>query len=256
MPARDRLGPGWDVAGEIDVIGVGVLGFTVGEPVIGIADRLDVPLAGHAEEIVLDATSVAPAPAGWSATESATLPLKGLTAAQALDLLSLRPGSTLLVTGAAGAVGGYAVELAVAAGLRVVAVAGADDEKLVRGLGARWFVPRDVPRLGTAVRELVPGGVDGVLDAAVVGGAAHDALRNGGAFVSVQVGVAPPALRGTRVTSVAIRGDGGQLAWLSELAAAGRLTARIADVLPLEQAAEAHRRLAEGGLRGRIVLVP
>lgn len=58
------------------------------------------------------------------------------------------------------------------------------------------------------------------------------------------------------MTSVAIRGDGGQLAWLSGLAAAGLLTARIADVLPLEQAAEAHRRLAEGGLRGRVVLVP
>lgn len=256
VPARDRLGLGWDVAGEVDAVGAGVTGFAVGEPVIGVSDRLDVEVAGYAEEIVLDAGSVARAPAGWSAAEAATLPLNGLTALQALGLLDLRPGSTLLVTGAAGAVGGYAVELAVAAGLRVVAVAGAGDEDLVRGLGAQWFVPRAARRLGSAVRALAPGGVDGVLDAAVVGVAAHDALRSGGGFVSVQVGVTPPPLRGTRVASVAVRGDGGQLAWLSALAAAGRITARVADVLPLEHAVQAHRRLAEGGLRGRLVLVP
>jgi NADPH:quinone reductase-like Zn-dependent oxidoreductase len=72
---------------------------------------------------------------------------------------SLEP---LLVTGAAGAVGGFAVELAAVRGLRVVAVAGADDEPLMRGLGATWFVPRTA-RLGEAVRALVPGGVDGAL---------------------------------------------------------------------------------------------
>ncbi|MGI5128745.1 NADP-dependent oxidoreductase [Pseudonocardia sp. CA-107938] len=253
---RDRLGLGWDVAGEIDAIGDGVAGFAVGDAVIGLADRLDVPTAAYAEWIVLDADAVAPAPAGWSAVEAATLPLNALTAAQALDVLDLVAGSTALVTGAAGAVGGYAVELAVAAGLRVVAVAGADDEKLVRSLGAERFVPRDAERLGAAVRAQVPGGVDGVLDAAVVGVAAHDALRGGGAFVSVHLGSAPPPLRGSRVTRVAVRADGRRLRQLSELAAAGRLTARVADVLPLAQAAEAHRRLADGGLRGRLVLTP
>jgi NADPH:quinone reductase len=256
VPARDRLGLGWDVAGEIDAVGVGVTGFAVGASAIGLSDRLDVELAGYAEAIVLDTGSVAASPAGWSAIEAATLPLNGLTAAQSLNLLDLPPGSTVLVTGAAGAVGGYAVELAVANGLRVVAAAGAGDEKLVRGLGAEWFVPRAAPRLGTAVRELVPGGVDGVLDAAVVGVSAHDALRNNGAFVAVQLGVAPPPLRGTRVASIAIRADSDQLARLSGLASAGRLTARVAGVLPLERVAEAHRRLAAGGLRGRLVLVP
>jgi NADPH:quinone reductase-like Zn-dependent oxidoreductase len=256
VAARDRLGLGWDVAGEVDAVGPGVAGFAVGDVVVGISDRLDVPTAGYAEAIVLDADSVAAAPAGWSAPEAATLPLNALTAAQALDVLALPPGATLLVTGAAGAVGGYAVELAVTAGVRVVAVAGPDDEELVRGFGAEWFVPRTVERMGAAVRALVPGGVDGVLDAAVVGVAAHDALRAGGAFVSVNLGSAPPPLRGTRVAKVAIRADGAQLARLSALAGEGRLTPRVADVLPLAEAADAHRRLAEGGLRGRLVLAP
>ena len=256
VAARARLGLGWDVAGVIEAIGPGVPGFAVGDKVVGVSDRLDVPTAGYAEAIVLDADAVAPAPSGWSAVEAATLPLNALTSAQALDLLALPSAASVLVTGAAGAVGGYAVELAVAAGLRVVAVASADDEKLVRGFGAEWFVPRTAERLGAAVRALVPGGVDGVLDAAVVGVAAHDALRGGGAFVSVQLGSAPPPLRGTRVEKVAIRADGAQLARLSALAGGGRLTARVADVLPLDQAAEAHRRLAAGGLRGRLVLVP
>src|SRR5690606_28213240 len=79
---------------------------------------------------------------GVSPVAAATLPLNGLTAAQALDRLGLRAGETLLVTGAAGAVGGFAVQLAAARGIRVVAVAGAEDEPLVRELGAELFVPR------------------------------------------------------------------------------------------------------------------
>jgi NADPH:quinone reductase-like Zn-dependent oxidoreductase len=159
------------------------------------------------------------------------------------------------VTGAAGAVGGFAVELAVARGLRVVAVAGAEDEPLVRRLGAESFVPRTA-RLGEAVRALVPGGVDGVLDTAVAGAAAHDAVRSGGAFAAVVAGGAPTPLRGTRVFAQWIRADGARLADLVALAETGSLTLRVAGTLPLDQVAAAHERLARGGLRGRLVLVP
>ena len=80
--------------------------------------------------------------------------------------------------------------------------------------------------------------------------------RNGGSFVAVAAGAAPPPLRGTRVSNVWIRADGSQLAKLAALAEAGRLTPRVAEVRPLAQVADAHRRLAAGGLRGRIVLRP
>ncbi|MFD8561393.1 NADP-dependent oxidoreductase [Streptosporangium canum] len=252
---REVHGIGWDVAGVIEEVGAGVTGFAPGDRVIGLADRLDLPLGAYAEQIVLDAGAVAPAPARATPAQAATLPLNGLTADQALDLAGLTEGQTLLVTGAAGGLGGYAVELAVTRGLRVVAVAGAGDEELVRSLGAEFFVPRDA-ELGSAVRELVPGGTHGAIDAAVIGTAALTAVRNGGSLVAVLGGAAPVPLRGTRVSNVWIRADGARLAELARLADEGRLTLRVADALPLAEAAAAHERFTAGGLRGRLVLLP
>ncbi|WP_406194234.1 NADP-dependent oxidoreductase [Kitasatospora sp. NBC_01560] len=255
MAPCEVVGIGWDVAGVVDQVGPGVTGFVPGERVIGLRDRLDVPLGAYAEYLVLDASALAPAPAGVPAAEAATLPLNGLTALQALDLLGLPAGATLLVTGGAGGVGGFAIELAVLRGLRVVALAGPQDEALVRELGADWFVPRDTPDPAAAVRGLAPGGVDGALDAALLGIPALGAVRNRGAFVTVSGG-APPGLRGIRVANVWVAADGPALTALSGLAAGRRLTLRVAGTHPLEQADEAHRRLARGGLRGRLVLVP
>ncbi|MDT7590446.1 MAG: hypothetical protein QOE32_7996 [Pseudonocardiales bacterium] len=263
LPDRAGVGIGWDVAGEVDAVGPALVAsgspageaFAVGDRVVGLSDRLDVPTAGYADYLVLDADSVAAAPRDVSFEAAATLPLNGLTAAQALAGLGLRAGRTLLVTGAAGAVGGYAVELAVAAGLRVVAAASERDRELVLGFGAELFVPREA-ELGAAVRALVPGGVDGVLDAATIGVRAHDALRGGGSFASVTGPATPPALRGTRVHTVFVRADGRQLAELVALVEAGTLTLRVAETFPLEKAASAHHRFAEGAVRGRLVLVP
>jgi NADPH:quinone reductase-like Zn-dependent oxidoreductase len=253
---REQFGLGWDVAGTVDAVGAGVTGHRPGDRVIGIEDRLDLPLGGYADHAVLEAANLAPAPAGADAVEAATLPLNGLTASQALDLLALPPGATLLVTGATGGVGGFAVELAAARGLRVVTPAGERDEALVRSLGAWQVVPRGAV-LSEAVRALVPGGVDGALDAAVLGIAALDAVRGGGAYTGVAGTASSPApLRGIRVSTVFVRGDGAQLAGLSALAGAGRLTLRVAGTHPLDRAADAHERLAGGGLRGRLVLLP
>ncbi|WP_433248020.1 NADP-dependent oxidoreductase [Streptosporangium sp. CA-135522] len=251
---REVHGLGWDVAGSVEEIGAGVTGFAPGDRVIALSDRLDLSLGAYAEQIVLDADAVAPAPAHATSVQAATLPLNALTADQAIDFVGLAEGQTLLVTGAAGAVGGYAVELAVARGLRVVAVAGAGDEDLVRGFGAEFFVSRGA-ELGSAVRGLVPGGVHGAIDAAAIGTAALTAVRNGGSFAAVRGGAAPVALRGTRVANVWIRADGARLAELAKLADDGRLTFRVAGTFPLDQAAAAHERLAEGGLRGRLVLL-
>lgn len=251
IPPREVLGLGWDVAGVVDAVG-GPAGrrppFRVGDAVIGLRDRIATPLGAYAEQIVLDESAVALAPIGMSAVEAATLPLNALTAAQALDLVET--DGTVLVTGAAGAVGGYAVALAHARKLRVVAVASEADEALVRGFGAAEFLPHG-PALGDRVRGLVPDGVDAVLDAALLGLDALDAVRGGGEFVAFAAGAAPIPLRGIRVRNVWIRADGERLAEL-----AGTLPPRVAGVLPLTRAAEAHERLAAGGLRGRLVLTP
>lgn len=257
-PVRDSVGLGWDVAGRIDAVGPEVGAFRVGDEVIGLADVLDVETGTHAEYVVLDAHQIAPAPPGVDPVEAATIPLNALTAEQALDHLALTAGQTLLVTGAAGGVGGFAVELAVRRGLRVAAVAGAADEGLVRGFGAEWFVPRDVARLGVAVRALIPGGADGALDAAVLGGAeVLGAVRNRGAYTTLGPVPAIP-LRGIRTTTTWIAADGERLAELSRIVGGTPhgLTLRVAETYALSDAAAAYQRLAEGGVRGRLVLMP
>ena len=253
MAASGDVGMGWDLAGVVDALGPGVDRFKAGDTVIGMRDLLTAPIGAQAEQVVLDTNAVAPAPRSVAPVEASTIPLNSLTADQALDLLALRPGQWLLVTGAAGAVGGFALELATLRGLRTVAVAAPRDEELVRELGADEFVAR-TQDLGGAVRRLVPAGVHGALDAGLAGMPALDAVRDQGAFVAVAAGAAPVPLRGTRVHNVWIHTDGPRLAELAALVDAGQLTPRVAGTLPLEQVAEAHQRVADGGLRGRIVL--
>ncbi|MDG4832030.1 NADP-dependent oxidoreductase [Solwaraspora sp. WMMD1047] len=245
---------GWDVAGQVDAVGAGVTRHRVGDRVIGLRDVLSAGGA-QAEQVVLDAGAVAPAPASVPVELAAALPLIGLTADRSLTLTGLRAGETLLVTGAAGGVGGLLLQLAAPRGIRTVAVADAADEPYVRGLGADEFVAR-TDRLGTAVRRIVPGGVDAVVDAAVVGVAAHEALRGGGTFVALVAPFAPPPLRATRVLVQEVYADGARLAELAAGVDAGRLTLRLAGTLPLARVAEAHDRLAAGRLPGRLVLLP
>ncbi|WP_228822969.1 NADP-dependent oxidoreductase [Nocardia blacklockiae] len=252
MAPRDVTGIGWDVAGEIACLGTDVTTFEVGQPVIGLRDLLDRALGCYAEYVVLDADAIAPAPEGIPAVAAATLPLNGLTAVQSLDLLGVDDGDTVLVTGAAGAVGGFAVELAARRGLRVVALAAAADHDWLRRAGAERVVDRDAGEVADEVRRLVPQGVDGAIDTAGLGVRALAAVRTRGAYVTVAGSPPPIPLRGITVHQQWISADGAALA---DLADAG-LTLRVADTLPLDRAADAHRRLAAGGLRGRLVLTP
>ena len=254
LPPADEVELGWDVAGVIDEVGPGVRRRAPGDTVIGLRDVLSAGGA-QAEWVVLDELATAPAPRSVSLPVGGTLPLIGLTADRALSLTGLLAGQTLLVTGAAGGVGGLLLQLAAIRGIRTVAVAAGTDEKTVRERGADEFVTR-TDRLGEAVRDVVPGGVDAVVDAAVAGVTAHEALRGGGVFVSLVAPFAPPPLRATRVVVQEVWADGGRLTELAALVDAGVLTLRVADTIPLAGVARAHERLAAGGLRGRLVLVP
>ncbi|MFC4587898.1 NADP-dependent oxidoreductase [Sphaerisporangium corydalis] len=248
------LGLGWDVAGHVDALGPDTRRFRPGDAVVGLRDLL---FAGgaHAGHVVLDEPAVAKAPTSVSLVEAATLPLNALTADRALGLAGLGRGGTLLVTGASGGVGGFVVELAALRGLRTVAHARPGDVERVRALGADEVVT-SADDLGPAVRSIVPGGVDAVVDAAVLGIAAHQALRGAGTFVALVAPFAPPPIRGTRVVVQEVFADGARLAELAALVDAGALTLRVARTLPLEEARAAHTLLEKGGLRGRIVLTP
>ncbi|MGN5379715.1 NADPH:quinone reductase [Streptomyces sp. MUSC 14] len=243
--AGKTLGLGWDVAGTVDAVGFPA-SWRVGDAVVALVPGVDAPLGAHAEYVVVDADAVAGAPESADAVHAGTLPLNGLTAVQALDLLELAPGATLLVTGAAGAVGGFAVQLAARRGIEVVGQARAGDEELVRSLGAARFTADGAGA----------GGVDAVLDAAVLGERALAWVRDGGAYLGVRPGEHPGAVRGVRTGSVAVRPDGARLAELARLVDEGALTLRVAGTFAFEDAGEAHARLAEGGVRGRLVLVP
>jgi NADPH:quinone reductase len=254
VPARE-VALGWDFAGVVDGVGTGVKRFRRGDSVIGLRDVLSSIPGAQAEYVVVDESAVAPAPKNATLVEAATLPLNGLTADRSLDLAGVGAGGTLLVTGAAGAVGGYVLELAKLRGVHTVAVASADDEELVRELGAADFVPR-ADKLAQPVRDLVPGGVDAVIDAAVLGITAHEALRGGGRFVALVRPFAPPPIRGTEVVVQEVFADGARLAELSALVDAGHLTLRVAGTVPLAEAASAHERFSQERPRGRLVLVP
>ena len=133
---------GLELAGVVDAVGDGT-GYEPGERVAAMTRFLPHGRGAQSELLVLDAeSSLARVPEGLDLVEAATVPMTGLTVRLLLDTLELPPGSTVAVTGAAGAVGGYAVELAAAEGLRVVGIASAADETLVRELGADEFVPR------------------------------------------------------------------------------------------------------------------
>jgi len=195
-------------------------------------------MGAYAEAAAVDPDWLAPLDASVSFEVGATLPLNALTANEALERLGLAPGSRLLVTGASGAVGGFATQLGAAAGLEVVAVAGDGDEDWVAGNGAAEVLPRDAD-----LSEIDP--VDGVFDAVPLGpDVSTGALRDGGPSLFTR----PPG------DTFLVSPNQPALAALSRKLAAGELRTRVAKVLPLDQVAEGHRLAEAGGLRGKVVL--
>lgn len=238
---------GWDLVGEVAQVGQGAP-YAVGDGVAAMLPWFADGVGAWAELLVVDPAWLAPLPAGVDAGEAATLPLNGTTARQALDLVGLSAGQTLLVTGGSGGVGGYAVQLAAAQELRVLATASAGDEDRVRALGAERVVPR-----GDALLEAVHG-VDGVLDAVPVGPQLIGAVRDGGSFVTVLDTAIPVAERGVRVAKVSVEPDAAQLSTLLQALAAGRLSTRVAHRLPLTHAGKAMELASGGGLSGKVLL--
>jgi NADPH:quinone reductase-like Zn-dependent oxidoreductase len=248
--------PGMDVAGVIDEIGPGTeTDFAVGMPVMAMV----VPIGNHGayrESIVLSIDSVSRAPEGFSHPEVATLPMNGLTARRSLDQLALRSGQTIAVTGAAGIYGGYVIQIAKHEGLRVIADASSDDEALVISLGADVIVPRG-DDFSQKVRAVVPDGVDGLADGAVLTESAVGAVRDGGVFASVRgwsgTGERDITFHRTSVRDYDHRSD--LLDQLRHFAETKVMTLRVAGTYDPEQASEAHRRLEARGTRGRCVIV-
>ncbi|EME57638.1 NADP-dependent oxidoreductase [Amycolatopsis decaplanina] len=254
LPAGPLYVFGWDIAGIVDKVGPGVTGFVRGDVVVGMSDWLRTKVGTQAEFAVLAASALAPAPDGVTPASAASLPVNALTAARALNLMGLHKGQAMAVTGAAGAVGGFALELGRHRGLDVIGIGSAKDREFIVERGARFIERSDHPVKALAALE--PGGVDGLLDAATIGPAMLEAVRDGGAFASLTPPKTPRPERDIQVHRIHTESDGLRLRELVSLVERGVLTLRRTRTFPFEEAATAHRLLAEGGVRGRLVLTP
>jgi NADPH2:quinone reductase len=245
-PVPPPFSPGWDIAGEVVSVGPETADFLVGDRVVGMIPwylTRGTP-GGYAEFVAADAGWLVPLPDGLDFVSAATVPLNAQTAHQGLALVSLAmlpAGSSILVTGASGGVGGFATQLAAQGGYRVLAQASDGDEQWVRGLGAHEVVSRSAD-------------VAAVFDAVPVGEAAAAAVEDRGVVVATRPTPALVPARGVRQELQLIRLDRALLADLVEQVAAGRLRTRVAETMPLTEAADAHRRVSAGGLRGKLVL--
>jgi NADPH:quinone reductase len=243
--------PGWDLAGEVTAVGSEAAGLRPGDRVVGMIPfgRIGGRVGAYAQAAAVDPDWLAPLSTEIDDATAATLPLNALTARQALDMLALPAEATLLVTGASGAVGGFATQLAARAGHRVLAQASDDDEDWVASLGASEVLPRS-----TDLATIGP--VDAVLDAVPLGPESTATLREGGIAVFTRPPRPAEPPRDIRFETVLVQTNPEQLRALTADLEAGRLRTRIAAVLPLEQAARAHELNEAGGLRGKVLLAP
>lgn len=247
---------GVEFAGHVHELGEGVAGLAVGQPVMGIVNARRPEGGAHAQYVCVPAASLAVLTPDADLVAAATVPMNGLTARMAVEGLDLAPGSAVLVTGGAGAAGGYAIQLAREAGLVVLADARDDDAALVRQLGASHVLPRG-EGLVAAVLGRFPQGVDGMIDCALIADKAARALRDGAPVVTLRraCAVSDRRLRPVYINVFSRAEDSEALSSLAALLAAGRITPRVAMRLPLPEAALASRLVEGGGLRGRVVLI-
>ena len=241
----EHTGLGWDVAGIVTAVGADVDPAWVGRRVAALAAGVDRALGAYAESVVVPVTAVAGVPETLELVAAATVPLNALTADQAVESLG-EAGGTLEVTGAAGGVGGYALSSAADRGWSVIGLARESDSAFVEGAGARLVT--DLSALSEQVAAVV--------DAAGLREAALAVVADRGRYVGLSPAAPVEAVRGITSSDVFVTADADGLAAALRRTADGVLPARIAREFPLRDAADAHRLLEQGAVRGRIVLRP
>ena len=249
--------PGMDAAGVVESVGPGVERLAVGDRVMAVVMPRRPEGGAQAGLVVVPAASVVPVPAGRTLEEASTLPMNGLTAMRGLELLALEPGATLAVTGGAGLLASYVIPLAKRQGLRVLADAKPEDEELVRGYGADEVLPRG-DGLVDALRAHAPGGVDAVYDTALLGRACSRRSGRAARSAYVRTWDGEDVEDGIHVRRILVAEVLERTGWLDELralAAEGLLALRVAETFPPERAADAHRLMEAGGLRGRALII-
>jgi NADPH:quinone reductase-like Zn-dependent oxidoreductase len=243
--------PGIDVAGTVEALGEGVTGVEAGDRVIGFLPMLADGAA--AEYVVAPAEVLTAAPASVPLADAAALPIVGLTAWQALfEHGGLSAGQRVLINGAGGGVGGYAVQLAKNAGAYVIAIAGPRSSERVTKAGADEVIDHNGAGAGEpvdVVLNLAP--IDPARLAALL-----DLIRPGGVLVNTTVWMPAPSdeQRGVRGIDLFVRSDAEQLSRLVALVDSGALHVDIAQRVPLAELATVHTRAAAGTLSGKVII--
>ncbi|MGL4173566.1 MAG: NADP-dependent oxidoreductase [Actinomycetota bacterium] len=244
--------PGWDVAGVVERVGSAVPEFAVGDEVCGYVRKDAIGEGTYAELVSADVRHIARKPSSLSFEAAASLPLAGLTAWQALDRARVDAGDVVVIHAAAGGVGHFAVQLAVARGARVIGTASVGNHDFLRSLGAE---PVEYGAgLADRIRELASLGVGASLD--LVGSA--EALEVGAELVAdrsriVSIVDAPAVLK-LGGQHVFVRPDAATLQRIVDLVDAGTIRVEVARTFPFADAAQAHRELEEGRVRGKLAL--
>ena len=246
---------GSDAAGIIAAVGPGVSGFKVGEAVYGVAN------GSYAQYATARAQNVAPIPKGMSFEQAGALAISGLSALEGIDdALELKPGQSIIIHGATGAVGTLAVQLAKLRGARVLATASTDEGiALLKRLGADATVNGRTGDIAAAAKSFAPNGVDAVFGLAGGDPLEHciDALkRDGRGRVAYLYGMEPLPRPRFNVIMIlySFYADTQELARLNAAVKASKMQVPVAAEYPLAEAAEAHKRLEAGHLLGKIVL--
>ena len=249
--------PGYDVSGTVAGVGEDVTAFAVGDAVIGFLPMGEDGSA--AEYVVAPADVLVPAPSRIDLVDSAAVPSVALTAWQALfDLGGLEHGQRLLITGAGGAVGGYAIQLAKRAGAFVIATASPRSLAAVTAAGADEVIDHTVASVLDSVSEQV----DVLINLAPITPEEFTALvirvRDGGIVVSTTAWMETPgdASRDVRTAGVFVRSDVDQLAQLVALIDDGSLTVDVAQRVALRDLPALHARAAAGEVHGKVVVLP
>jgi enoyl reductase len=249
MPARFPQRLGNELAGIIDAVGEGVEGFAVGDEVLGWA-----MLSSHADHVLAGERDIVAKPQGMPWPEAGALSASGQTAATALRLLGISAGDTVLIHAAAGGVGSFAVQIALARGAQVIGTASERNHDYLRDLGATPVAYGE--GLAARVRELAAGEVTAALDASGTIEALEASLqlvadRNRIGTIAYQ-----PAAEQLGVRRLSTERSREQLRDLTDLYTASRLRVSIQHTYPLEHAADAHRAIETGHVRGKVVLEP
>jgi len=257
MEHRFPLIPAGDFSGTVDALGSGVTGFAVGDPVFGVTGKMYFGEGTLGEKTTASAGTIAKRPHSMEDAEAAALPLAGVSALMCVDAVAPKPNEVVVVVGAAGGIGSYAVQIAKARGAHVVGVTVKENFDYVKGLGADEVIDRTSGDVLEALKSKHKDGVAAIIDTGSdAASLAHlsGALHKGGTVVSMKGAAAPDELEkhGLKGVNIQTQVNTERLDTLAKLSADGKLKAPKIRSFPLDHAGEAFKLLGQVG--GKLVV--